>query len=178
VWDTVGALGIPLSALQWLNSAEYGFHDTQLSKIVDNAFHALAIDEHRIDFQATLWSDVPDPGQRVEQTWFVGAHGDVGGGDPSALLSDIALSWMVEKAMSVGLVLDPGKLPTILDSNKQGPIFDSYGQFMYGLYAETHALYLRKLGDSGSNTESLHPSALGRLGYKPQNPGYAELLGP
>jgi uncharacterized protein (DUF2235 family) len=25
VWDTVGALGIPVSALQWLNAAEYGF---------------------------------------------------------------------------------------------------------------------------------------------------------
>src|SRR5262249_32287275 len=65
VWDTVGALGIPLSALEWLNSATYGFHDTELSGIVKNAFHAVAIDEHRIDYQATLWQQLPKPGQKV-----------------------------------------------------------------------------------------------------------------
>jgi uncharacterized protein (DUF2235 family) len=61
VWDTVGALGIPLPAMHWLNQAEYAFHDTQLSKIVENAAHAVAVDEHRIDYQVSLW-DPPDKG--------------------------------------------------------------------------------------------------------------------
>jgi uncharacterized protein (DUF2235 family) len=58
VWDTVGALGIPLPALQWLNAAEYAFHDTELSSIVEIAAHALAIDEHRVHYQVTLWDSV------------------------------------------------------------------------------------------------------------------------
>jgi uncharacterized protein (DUF2235 family) len=80
VWDTVGALGIPLQALQWLNATEYAFHDTELTGIVENAAHALAIDEFRVDYQATLWAPFIKPGQNVEQRWFVGAHADVGGG--------------------------------------------------------------------------------------------------
>ena len=50
VWDTVGALGIPISALQWLNSAVYSFHDTELSSIVRTAVQAVAVDEHRVDY--------------------------------------------------------------------------------------------------------------------------------
>jgi uncharacterized protein (DUF2235 family) len=71
VWDTVGALGIPLQALQWLNAEEYAFHDTELSGIVANAAHAVAIDEWRVDYQVALWSPVVKPGQKVEQRWFV-----------------------------------------------------------------------------------------------------------
>ena len=47
VWDTVGALGIPLNLLGQVNAKFYEFHDTGLSKIVENAYHAVAIDEHR-----------------------------------------------------------------------------------------------------------------------------------
>src|SRR5439155_7752741 len=47
VWDTVGALGIPLAVLKDVNMKFYEFHDTKLSTIVENAYHALAIDEHR-----------------------------------------------------------------------------------------------------------------------------------
>lgn len=179
VWDTVGALGIPLGALRDLNSTLYAFHDTALSKIVRNAYHALATDEHRIDFQATLWTDRPDPGQLVEQVWFVGAHGDVGGGDDSAALSDIALRWMVEKAKSIGLAFDDAMLPTVLDSNKQAPIYDSYHLFMDGVYAATHPLFLRPMGTTNlprsPQTEWLHPTTRGRLGYKPENDGYDQM---
>src|SRR6202008_1097408 len=47
VWDTVGALGIPLRGLRSLTRRDHQFHDTQLSKVVERAYHALAIDEHR-----------------------------------------------------------------------------------------------------------------------------------
>ena len=52
----MGALGIPVQALEWLNAREYGFHNTELSWIVRNAAHALAIDEFRVDYQTTLWA--------------------------------------------------------------------------------------------------------------------------
>ncbi|OBC08155.1 hypothetical protein A5784_07565 [Mycobacterium sp. 852013-50091_SCH5140682] len=111
VWDTVGALGIPVSGfgLAKLVNERWAFHDTALSSYVDAAFQALAIDEKRGPFQPTLWAKQPDPpkDQRVEQVWFSGVHSDVGGGYPDHDLSDIALLWMVGRARGYGLVFDP-----------------------------------------------------------------------
>jgi uncharacterized protein (DUF2235 family) len=107
VWDTVGALGIPLSWLRWLTRRDHQFHDTELSRAVQSAYHALAIDERRRPFAPTLWSYRPKTGQTVEQTWFCGAHSDVGGGYAERGLSDIALGWMKAKARQEGLVFDP-----------------------------------------------------------------------
>src|SRR5262249_15623870 len=80
VWDTVGALGVPLRVLRSLNSDFHAFHDLRLSNIVENAYHALALDEHRVDYGACLWEPGERPGQTLEQRWFIGAHADVGGG--------------------------------------------------------------------------------------------------
>lgn len=110
VWDTVGALGIPLRGFRWMTQRRYQFHDTELSRTVENAFHALAIDERRTPFEPTLWTYVAKPGQIVNQTWFCGVHSDVGGGYIETGLSDIPLQWMLEKAASVGLEIDDAAL--------------------------------------------------------------------
>jgi uncharacterized protein (DUF2235 family) len=107
VWDTVGALGIPLRGLRWITRRRHQFHDVELSSAVRRAYHALAIDEHRAPFKPTLWSEQPKEGQVVEQTWFCGAHSDVGGGYAARGLSDIALEWMLGKAREAGLALEP-----------------------------------------------------------------------
>jgi uncharacterized protein (DUF2235 family) len=115
VWDTVGALGIPLHSIRapWLTKL-YGFHDTTLSRYVKNAYHALSIDERRGPFEPTLWvhkkqdDDAPaplPPGQTVEQVWFSGVHSDVGGGYPDPSLAEIALNWLADRARACGLVL-------------------------------------------------------------------------
>ena len=113
VWDTVGSLGIP-AAFGKVDEKNFGFLDTGLHPDVKNAFHAMSIDEHRQVFPATLWTGKPAPGQTIEQVWFPGCHGNVGGGTPltggvdgSTRLSDIPLSWMMGKATSVGLTFDP-----------------------------------------------------------------------
>ena len=82
VFDTVGSLGIPASIAWRLNRNENGFHDVELSSITDVNLHAVAIDEHRWPFQATLWRQPPFKkyDTKVEQVWFSGAHSDVGGG--------------------------------------------------------------------------------------------------
>jgi len=106
VWDTVGALGVPVGRiLRMLSRRKHGFHDTRLSGIIENACHALAIDEGRYTFEPAPFDGDPKDQQRVEQLWFAGAHSDVGGGNPSAGLSDIAFQWMAEKAAGCGLVL-------------------------------------------------------------------------
>lgn len=114
VWDTVGALGIPLSGLPLVDAfnRRWQFHDTTLSTRVENAFQALAIDEKRRPFEPTLWQQQPGAaGQRLEQVWFAGVHSDVGGGYPEGELADLALMWMVGRAESCGLTFRPDAFP-------------------------------------------------------------------
>jgi uncharacterized protein (DUF2235 family) len=121
VWDTVGALGIPVEnklispILAW-NNLTVGFHDVTLSSYVDRAFHALAVDEQRGPFRPTLWVQQPSAmaaGQICEQRWFAGVHSDVGGGyvlDERGL-ADVTLRWMVNRvAATCGLDIDIERL--------------------------------------------------------------------
>lgn len=114
VWDTVGALGIPLSFLGLLER-EDEFHDTKLGSNVRVARHALAVDENRSDFEPTVWT--PRDGLDLKQVWFVGSHGDVGGGyrstgDGSSLV-DIPLGWMMNQAEAAGLTLEKHLLASL-----------------------------------------------------------------
>lgn len=105
VWDTVGSLGIP-DYVKGGRRDLFSFIDNKLSAMVDNGFHAMALDEERRDFPVDRW----DPDPRIQEVWFTGAHSDVGGGYPSAEcgLSDIALNWMMLKLQSQGVLLaDP-----------------------------------------------------------------------
>jgi uncharacterized protein (DUF2235 family) len=130
VWDTVGALGIPLRWFQGLNK-KYEFHDVKLSSQVKYAYHALAIDEQRKIFEPTLWEvnenavKSPDP-QVCEQVWFPGVHSNVGGGYVDSGLSDVALKWMVDKATATGLVFDKSYVDKI-KANSSGELRDSAG---------------------------------------------------
>ena len=120
VWDTVGALGAPFSVvLGWLINLVWPtqFHDTKISPIILNAYHAMAIDERRWPFRPTRMELTGDRKQEIEATrastkepkyayeeiWFPGVHSDVGGGYENTSLSDCALKWMVEKATAHGL---------------------------------------------------------------------------
>ncbi len=100
-WDTVGALGIPVPFWGTLNRREFLFHDTEPSKIVQHARHAVAIDESREDFTPVLWSDKPSVD--IQQVWFAGAHSDVGGGYRESGLSNCASQWMLKEANKFGL---------------------------------------------------------------------------
>lgn len=106
VWDTVGSLGIP-SIIGAVDPVLYGFLDTSLHSSVLNAYQALAVDERRSEFPATLWASQPAPGQTIEQVWFTGVHCDVGGSYPDdpdgTALADITLAWMMSKAAPLGV---------------------------------------------------------------------------
>jgi hypothetical protein len=142
VWDTVGALGVPFGTIPGLSRKKFQFHNTRLSNIYDYAFQALAIDEHREDFQPAVWSRfVPDPPDAsplkprrepiVEQRWFVGAHADVGGGNPTPL-PEIAMAWLAEMAQRAGLVMNSRSVAQ--PEAFRGAITDSFAQFAFGLY--------------------------------------------
>jgi uncharacterized protein (DUF2235 family) len=109
VWDTVGALGVPLTGIGVVDrfNKRFSFHDTQLSSSVDAAYHAVAVDERREPFRPTLWEPHGSVGdQVVEQVWFAGSHSDVGGGHKDRDLADLTLWWMQQKARSHGLAID------------------------------------------------------------------------
>jgi hypothetical protein len=112
VWDTVGALGIPIDGIRLpFSDRLWGFHNTDLSRLVLAAYQALAIDEQRGPFKPTLWTQQPDAGGQVlEQVWFPGVHCDVGGGYADCGLAEITLLWMADRARACGLAFEPGHL--------------------------------------------------------------------
>jgi len=115
-WDTVGALGIPVPFWGTLGEREFLFHDTEPSKIIKHARHAVSIDENRIDFEPTLWGE--KPGLDLQQVWFSGGHSDVGGGYDEVGLSHIAAQWIVDEANKCGLVFEPHFINTLKPNPK------------------------------------------------------------
>ena len=162
VWDTVGALGIPLRGLGRLTAARHQFHDVELSGNVRHGYHALAIDEVRRPFRASLWKAKPKAGQTVEQVWFAGVHG--GYGDRS--LTEAPFTWMVEKASEVGLAFDEACAIRTAHPCPTGALRDS----RKGLFKLSPA-HLRVIG--GDATQSVHRTARDRFkadaSYAPRN---------
>lgn len=124
---------------------------------VENAFHALALDEHRDTFYPTLWT-LPDTKEgehdadgiylggsgkcNLKQCWFPGVHSDVGGsyGDAKPRdVSDIALAWMVDQCRGLLAFDEPSGFfnPTVDSKNRSlwaaQPIHNSMtGVFLAG----------------------------------------------
>ena len=117
VWDTVGALGIPVIGLGLaaLVNRRWGFHDTALSRTVDLAYHALAIDEERGPFVPAMWHQQARPASRPSsRSGSPGAHSDVGGGTrgPVALRDPPAVDGRQGRRrrarLQCGVLLRPG----------------------------------------------------------------------
>lgn len=172
-WDTVGALGIPFQALKQLGDHKYNFHDTDLSHIVQHAYHAVALDEHREDYKATLWTSAPKHGQVIEQCWFPGSHGDVGGAYRNHALGDLSLAWMQRKSQQAGLALDLKAGATM--ANPLGPAHDSFGETFPGVWKWFQPRFYRPVMQSGAGTEVLDESVRIRVqqvpAYHPRNDG-------
>lgn len=157
VWDTVGSLGVPTSGpIGMFTRHRYGFHDVRLSSSVENAFHALAIDERRKPFAPTLWtvkeSDTGrDVHQRIEQRWFAGVHSNVGGGYPDCGLSDLTLKWMLERAQECGLELTPGALDG-LTCDCAGTLYDNMT-----LFYKAFGPFDRTIGEAQHDPETGEP---------------------
>ena len=141
VWDTVGALGVPFGRIPGLSRRSFQFLNTNPSTLYTHMYQALAIDENRGPYQATLWTAYrpetepekdPYPGQAIEQRWFVGAHCNVGGGYRNDALAQLPLCWLLANADSTGLRFKRELVPpaqAYLD-----PVQDSYASFLLGLW--------------------------------------------
>lgn len=137
LWDTVGAINA--DALQNKNAhiAKSAAHNVRPTRALLNGYHALAIDEHRPMFEATLWRIFAKSGEEqdvlasyeghFEQRWFIGAHSDVGGGYGDDDLPDISLSWMMQKAAALGLAFT--HTVSVRPGAWYDPIHDSFKAF-------------------------------------------------
>ncbi|MGH1354100.1 MAG: DUF2235 domain-containing protein [Thalassovita sp.] len=112
VWDTVKSLGLRLPVLWRWSEPHHSFHDHALGNSIKHGFHALALHESREAFAPVMWdSSANFPGQ-MEQVWFNGSHGDVGGQVgmfPDARpLANIPLVWMLERLAACDVPLPEG----------------------------------------------------------------------
>ena len=156
VWDTVKALGLQLPVLWKFTEVPHRFHNHHLGRSIRRGFHALALDETRTVFEPVLWDCPPGWDGHVEQLWFRGAHGDVGGQiggfHPARPLANIPLVWMLDRAEEAGLPLPEGwreRFPC----DPQAP--------MVGTWMAWGKIFLlrRRRAVGRDRSERLHPSA-------------------
>ncbi|SFB99338.1 DUF2235 domain-containing protein [Devosia psychrophila] len=190
VWDSVGALGIPQhlpgSAFFQLGK-KYQFHDTELSSTVRAARHAMAIDENRLSFAPTKWSNLETlnattaSGDKYQQIWFPGDHGSVGGGGDIRGLSNDALIWIMEGAKAEGLALNQSAMETY--KANIDPLAPLSNQSKKPGWSER--IYQRADRDGPQQKSLISGSAATRLAYevkakdwKPYRPGTLKALWP
>jgi uncharacterized protein (DUF2235 family) len=104
VFDTVGALGIPINPvlqrlLPFLPSfiKEYRWFDTTIDDHVEYAFQALGLDERRFPFSPAVWERPDGCHTHLKQVWFAGAHSNVGGSYADQGMADLTLVWMMDQ---------------------------------------------------------------------------------
>lgn len=152
VWDTVGALGVPFLRIPGISRQTLSFLHTGLRVPIENGYHALAIDEHRLSFSPTLWTvkkttlAEPRALNSVEQRWFVGAHANVGGGYHSDVLAQRPLAWVKARAETLGLCFR--RAVEVDDTITEAPIADSHAQFMGGVYSRFSSKHYRPIGET------------------------------
>ena len=85
------------------------FHNHELGQTTRHGFHALALNETRRAYEPVLWATTPGFTGTLQQMWFRGTHGDIGGQQhcrPECRpLANIPLTWMLEKAERCALPL-------------------------------------------------------------------------
>jgi uncharacterized protein (DUF2235 family) len=109
VFDTVKALGLRLPGIWRLMENKHAFHDHALGPTTRNGFHAVAMHERRVAYSPVMWVCPIEWKGHMEQLWFKGNHGDIGGQIVGSMktrpLANIPLCWMLGKLSACGLDL-------------------------------------------------------------------------
>jgi uncharacterized protein (DUF2235 family) len=151
VWDTVGAMGIPINGpWDWLVARRHGFHNVKLGKHIRHACQALAIDEKRNAFKPVIWELEAGGDQVLEQQWFAGVHSNVGGSYEPDGLANIAFQWMASKAKANGLGIDNRQL------GRYAPVY--YSILRNNLRGWIFGKHIRPIGEGKHSQEGLHES--------------------
>lgn len=173
VWDTVKALGLRLPLLWRLTEPHHDYHNHTLGRTIRHGFHALAHDETRQAYEPVLWSCPDDWQAKVEQVWFRGSHGDVGGQIsecPEARpLANIPLVWMLEKLEGCNVALPPdwrARFVCDVDAPSMGT-WSGVGK-LFLLRAPRHV--------GADPSERLHETLLDHMARHPKKKGQAEMI--
>ena len=139
---------------------KYQFHNVALTSWVENAFHALAIDERRKDYAPTLWEQNPDAEgkQRMEQRWFAGVHSNVGGGagdERDDDQSDHCLRWLIERSREFGLEFDDALIERTVSPRDDGKLHQNPG-LLFGLINLVRGTNLRGIGKGVPAKDSIY----------------------
>jgi len=124
--------------------------------------HALALDEERRDFTPTFWTHKGDL-QKVEEVWFSGVHSNVGGGYRNAHLSNIALSWMVAKAVDNKLPAGNQYIPHWYYENVFTQMVDSHREFLWYLSVVGNVIKGDRKRRTVLSTHRIHESVFDRM---------------
>lgn len=182
LWDTVASLGLPLWGWWfrvgnlWRNDAL----DTSPAAVCERIYHAAAMDERRSQFFVTMFDEglggfrkakhdaqiAGDQEQVLEQVWFRGSHGGIGGGYVDCGVSDIALAWMVERLASAGLKVNHAALSSLV-GNPLAPLHNQLERqrawYLFGTWPRWHPCLRRGAASEGFGT--LHPSVHRRAAH-------------
>ncbi|NNC37910.1 MAG: DUF2235 domain-containing protein [Hyphomonadaceae bacterium] len=118
VWDTVNSVFVPNPKGFFPPLTRENPPHTAINPAVKTFRQAVAVDEFRRMFRVDHWTPdqnfkpniyaqgKPEP-QNASEVWFVGSHGDVGGGykRKQSGLSQFPLIWMMDEAKKSGLKL-------------------------------------------------------------------------
>lgn len=164
-WDTVKALGLPYPVLSRVFPMATEFHDHELGPSVEAAFHALALDEDRNAYAPILWEKAEDWHGTLEQAWFAGAHGDIGGerncDDAPIPLNNLSFVWMLKNAAKCGLEL-PDEWQSEFMTDPSAP--------MVGCRSGINRLFVLRQPRTctlGLHGQTLHTSVAARMGALP-----------
>ncbi|RYP59692.1 hypothetical protein DL770_010154 [Monosporascus sp. CRB-9-2] len=122
IWDNVSALGIPIP-LQVPQPKGKKFRSVHavIPDNVDHCYQALALNETRKHFKPVIWKSETScpPRSSMKQCWFMGRHGNVGGGNPDDFqLSNLSLIWMMAHLIKAGADFDKETLSAFLNPDK------------------------------------------------------------
>ena len=155
VWDTVKSLGLNVPVLWRFSAPRHAFHSHRLGASVKRGYQALARGETRVAYTPILWDTQADWPGDLQQMWFRGSHGDVGGMlggfEAARPLSNTPRVWMLEKAEAAGLPLPEGWASRF----PQNPAAPSSGSFR-GMGKWLLTRRPRRVGHDPS--ERVHPS--------------------
>lgn len=121
VFDMVASVGKPDLGNADLQSNAFRFAESVHDRPnILNAYHAVAISEHRNQFKPVLWKEgTTDQRRNISQVWFPGFHTSIGGGTKTQgiMIYHITLVWMLSKCS--GLVYNDEEIEKFITDDAQ-----------------------------------------------------------
>jgi hypothetical protein len=109
-FDTVGSFGVA-KTIAGINLQQFNmFKDLTVPDNVRQAYHMVALDEQRQEFEPTLMDPDAIRPERIVEVWFAGDHANIGGGWATDKLSDVTLDFLL-RHVSSGYATRPDQQP-------------------------------------------------------------------